>query len=59
MTKPFGPALIAAVNLLSQGFQRDLHQLFGEEAKALELAEGWQVDMQTRAWVWPEAPKPE
>jgi hypothetical protein len=59
MTRPFGPALNAAVNLLTQNLTRDLNQLFSEEAKALELVEGWQANMQTRAWVWPEAPKPE
>ena len=40
MTKAFGPALNAAVNLLQQDFSRNLNQLLSEEAKHLGLDEG-------------------
>ena len=57
MNKPFGPALNAAVNLLTGNLQRDLAQLFGEEAKSLGLPDGTQVNMPSREWMLPEEPK--
>lgn len=53
--QPFAPALETACGLLAQNFQQQLNTLFAGEAKALQLPEGWQVDMQKRHWILPEA----
>lgn len=50
-TRAFAPALNAAVNLLTQAFQRELNQLLDEEAKHLGLAEGWRGDIPKRVWL--------
>jgi hypothetical protein len=51
VNKPFGPALNAAITLLSQAFQVQLQRLLSEEAKSLSLAEGTQADLQKREWL--------
>jgi hypothetical protein len=53
VNKPFGPALNAAVNLLSQQFQQNLNQILNEEAASLGLAEGWQANVEARVWIVP------
>ena len=53
-SKPFGPALNAACNLLSAQFQTTLNQILNEEAVSLGLAEGWQADVPQRVWILPE-----
>jgi hypothetical protein len=57
MNKPFGPALTAAINLLSRNFQRDIGQIFNAEAKSLNLDPGWAADVEHQQWTWPEEPK--
>jgi hypothetical protein len=54
VNKPFGPALNAAINLLTGNLQREMSLLLNEEAKSLGLEEGTQADIQKREWVTPD-----
>ena len=58
MNRAFGPAMNAAVNLLSQQFQVAVNQLVAEEAASLGLPEGTQADIQARVWQMPDLTKP-